>query len=134
MQWYFLLLVSHYDKCNTVKDTTTEQHITTQANFREICEEKKKQQKLWLKTISIHSYSQLSELQGEFSNKEPVILIARITPIVTKNIEEGMKLVNELYSVATKKNYSVFRLGEERIIVVPPNVQVKGTLYQNGLS
>ena len=105
-----------------MEDTTTDQHLTTQSNLREISEEKYRQQQLWLKTISIHSYSQLSELQDHFSNKEPIILIARITPIVTKNIEEGMKLVNEVYSAATKKNYSVFRLGEERIIVVPPTV------------
>ena len=110
--------------------STEQQHLRTtsssQANLREKSEEKKEeQQQLWLKTISIHSYSQLSELQDDFSNKEPVILIARITPIVTKNIEEGMKLVNEVYSAATKKNYSVFRLGEERIILVPSNVRVK---------
>jgi hypothetical protein len=43
-----------------------------------------------------------------------------------KNPEEGMKLVNELYLTATKNNnYSVFRLGEERIIVVPNSVRVE---------
>lgn len=102
-----------------MEDTTTDQQVISEEKCR------RRQQQLWLKTISIHSYSQLSELQDDFSNKEPVILIARITPIVTKNIEEGMKLVNEVYSAATKKNYSVFRLGEERIILVPPNVRVK---------
>jgi len=35
-----------------------------------------------------------------------------------------MKLINEVYSMATKK-LSVFRLGEERIILVPSNVRVK---------
>ena len=88
----------------------------------------KKQLQIWLKTISVHSYSQLPELQDDVCRKEPVILIARITPIFTKSVEEGTKLVNELYSMATKKHYSVFRLGEERIIVVPPNVQVKDHL------
>ena len=89
----------------------------------------KSRSQVWLKTISVHSYSQLPELQNDFSRQEPVILIARITPIFTKSVEEGAKLVNELYSVATEKNYSVFRLGEERIIVVPPNVQVKDHLW-----
>ena len=88
----------------------------------------KKQLQIWLKTISVHSYSQLPELQDDVCRKEPVILIARITPIFTKSVEEGTKLVNELYSMATKKHYSVFRLGEERIIVVPPSVQVKDHL------
>ena len=101
-----------------MEDTTTDQQVISEEKCR------RRQQQLWLKTISIHSYSQLSELQDDFSNKEPVILIARITPIVTKNIEEAMKLINEVYSMATKK-YSVFRLGEERIILVPSNVRVK---------
>jgi SepF-like predicted cell division protein (DUF552 family) len=87
------------------------------------------QLQVWLKTVSIHSYSQLQQLQDDFCRKEPIILIARITPIFTKSMEEGTKLVNELYSAATEKKYSVFRLGEERIIVVPPNVQVKGPVW-----
>jgi len=89
----------------------------------------KNQLQIWLKTISVYSYSQLPELEDDFCRQEPVILIARITPIFTKSIEEGTRLLNELYSLATKKNYSVFRLGEERIIVVPPNVQVKDQVW-----
>src|SRR5919199_3775571 len=86
-----------------------------------------KQQQLYIKYVSIHEYSQLSQLKDYFSyDKQPIILIARITPIILKNPEEGMKLVNELYLAATKNNnYSVFRLGEERIIVVPNSVQVE---------
>jgi SepF-like predicted cell division protein (DUF552 family) len=87
----------------------------------------KQQQQLYIKYVSIHEYSQLSQLKDYFSyDKQPIILIARITPIMLKNPEEGMKLVNELYLAATKNNnYSVFRLGEERIIVVPNSVQVE---------
>jgi len=114
--------------------STEQQHLrktttsSSQANLREKSEEKKEEQLVWLRTISIHSYSQLSELQDNFcDNKEPAILIARIIPIVTKNIEVTMKLINEVYSMATKKNYSVFRLGEERIILAPPNVRVKSS-------
>jgi SepF-like predicted cell division protein (DUF552 family) len=86
-----------------------------------------KQHQLYIKCVSIHEYSQLSQLKNYFSyDKQPIILIARITPIMLKNPEEGMKLVNELYLTATKNNnYSVFRLGEERIIVVPNSVQIE---------
>ena len=96
-----------------------------------------KQQQLYIKCVSIHEYSQLSQLKDYFSyDKQPIILIARITPIILKNPEEGMKLVNELYLAATKNNnYCVFRLGEERIIVVPNSVQVEEedftSSYQN---
>ena len=52
--------------------TEQQQHLrktttSSQANQREKSEEKKEEQQLlWLKTISIHSYSQLSELQDHF--------------------------------------------------------------------
>src|ERR671930_652075 len=86
-----------------------------------------KQQQLYIKCVSIHEYSQLSQLKDYFSyDKQPIILIARITPTILKNPEESMKLVNELYLAATKNNnYCVFRLGEERIIVLPNSVQVE---------
>jgi SepF-like predicted cell division protein (DUF552 family) len=84
------------------------------------------QQQLCLKTLSIHSYLQLAELERSILDKNvPVILIVRITPIMLDNPEDGHKLLNELYSMAMKNNYSVFRLGEERIILAPMEVQVK---------
>ena len=49
----------------------------------------------------------------------------RITPIMLEDPEQGGKLLNELYSVSVKNNYSVFRLGEERIIVSPISVKVE---------
>jgi SepF-like predicted cell division protein (DUF552 family) len=83
-------------------------------------------QQLSLKTISIHNYSQLSEIEKSFlQQKEPVILIARITPLALKDPEELGKFVGELYAIAVKNNYSVFRLGEERIIVIPSSINVE---------
>jgi SepF-like predicted cell division protein (DUF552 family) len=38
--------------------------------------------------------------------------------------EEGSKLLSEFYSTAIKNDYSVFKLGEERIIIASPAVQV----------
>ena len=86
------------------------------------------QQRLYLKTISIHSSSQLEDLKENLPGKEPTILIARIAPIVSRDPEAASKLVNELYLTNIKNSYSVFRLGEERFMVVPNNVQVEGIL------
>ena len=89
-------------------------------------EQQKKQQHdlLYLKTISIHNSLQLTEIKKNLLyKKKPVILIARITPIMLKSPEEGAKLLNELYFTAIKNNYSVFRLGEERIIIAPAEVR-----------
>ncbi|HZI72227.1 MAG TPA: hypothetical protein VFD60_13810 [Nitrososphaeraceae archaeon] len=82
-------------------------------------------QPLYLRTVSIRNYLQLTEIKSILSKKEPVILIVRITPIMLEDTEQGGKLLNELYSVSVKNNYSVFRLGEERIIVSPISVKVE---------
>jgi SepF-like predicted cell division protein (DUF552 family) len=80
-----------------------------------------------IKSVSVHNYSQISKLEENLSYKDiPVILIARITPLLIRNL--GAKFVNKLHSTASKNNYTVFRLGEERIIVVPNEVQVQSLL------
>jgi SepF-like predicted cell division protein (DUF552 family) len=83
------------------------------------------QKQLCLKTVSIHDYLQLTEIKHIIGKKDPVIMIARITSIILEDPEQGGKLLNELYSVAVKNNYSVFRLGEERIIISPVTVHVE---------
>jgi hypothetical protein len=65
-------------------------------------------------------------LKETISGKESIILIVRITHILSKDPAAGTKLVGSLYSThAIKNNYSVFRLGEERIMVVPNVVQTE---------
>jgi SepF-like predicted cell division protein (DUF552 family) len=96
------------------------------------------QQQLSIKTTSVYDYSQLEQLKESLSGTQPIILIARIKPIVSKDSQAKPKLVDELYSSHAVKNnnYSIFRLGEERIIVVPSNVQVEELAFhqnQNAL-
>jgi SepF-like predicted cell division protein (DUF552 family) len=81
-------------------------------------------QQLCLTATSIHDHSQLSELKKRLLQLEPIILIARIAPLALKDPEAVSKLVSELHTTATKNNYSVFRLGEERIIVTPISINV----------
>ena len=85
------------------------------------------QQQLSIKTTSVYDYSQLEQLKESLSCTRPIILIARIKPIVSKDSQAKPKLVKELYSSQAIKNnnYSIFRLGEERIIVVPNSVRVE---------
>jgi SepF-like predicted cell division protein (DUF552 family) len=90
-------------------------------------------QQLCLKTICIHNHLQLSELIDIFLRKERVILIVRISPFAVKDPETRIDIVNELYKQATKNNYSVFRQGEERIVVVHSSVKVEDILAENSL-
>ena len=86
------------------------------------------QQQLCIKTISIHSSTEVQHLKEILLGNEPIVLIARISPIVSKDPEMATKLVNELYSIHVKNNYSLFRLGGERLMIVPDNVQVDSIL------
>jgi SepF-like predicted cell division protein (DUF552 family) len=90
-------------------------------------------EQMCLKNICIHSHSQLSEVLDIFSRKECIILIARISSTSIKDPETRIDLVNELYKYAIKNNYTVFRQGEERIIVVHKSVKVEDILTENSL-
>ena len=78
--------------------------------------------RLHIKNISIRDSSQVSKLKDSFSYKEPVILI---TKLLLKSQQEETSFINEIYSVATKNNYSIFRLGEQRIIVAPNTTKIE---------
>jgi SepF-like predicted cell division protein (DUF552 family) len=77
---------------------------------------------LHIKNISIHDSSQVSKLKDSFLHKEPIILI---TKLPLKSLQEETSFINEIYSVATKNNYSIFRLGEQRIIVAPNTTKIE---------
>ena len=87
------------------------------------------QQQLCIKTTSIHNYSELKHLKDTLANTQTMILIARIKAITSKDPRAEDKLVKELYSDHYVKNsYSIFQLGEERIILVPNIIQSKEVL------
>ena len=88
-------------------------------------------EQLCIKTVSIHNYSQLKDLEENLLSNEPIMIIARIAPILSKDPEAATKLVNKIYSTYVENNYSVFRLGEERIMVIPSNVRVEGIKPDN---
>jgi len=87
------------------------------------------QQRLCVKTISIHDYSQLQDLKQSLLGGEDssiTILIARITPIMSKDPDAAAKLVNELYDLTEIRNdYTLFRLGNDRVLLIPNNVQIQ---------
>jgi SepF-like predicted cell division protein (DUF552 family) len=86
------------------------------------------QRRLYIKTISIHDYSQLQDLKQNLTGgKDSVtILIARIAPIMSKDPEAAAKLVNELYDLTEiRSDYTLFRLGNDRLLLVPNNVQTQ---------
>ncbi len=80
------------------------------------------QKPLYIKTISIHDYSQLQGLKQNILESEDsiTILIARIAPILLKDSDGAAKLVNELYdSTEIRSKYTLFRLGKDRFLLIP---------------
>jgi hypothetical protein len=53
-----------------------------------------------------------------------MVLILRVTPLAQKDVKKLRKMVEELYVIARDSNADIARLGEERIIVTPPNVKI----------
>jgi SepF-like predicted cell division protein (DUF552 family) len=78
------------------------------------------QRQVSIKMISVHEPPTIQRLKEILTAKKPLIVITRISQMASRN-----SLVNEIYSECTKKSYSIFRLGEDRLMVIPNDVQVK---------
>ena len=63
-------------------------------------------------------------IQLKKTSKKAWCLILRVTPLAQKDVEKLRKVVEELYVIARNADADIARLGEERIIVTPPNVKI----------
>jgi SepF-like predicted cell division protein (DUF552 family) len=109
-----------------IKQQLTEYKLKKRTTTAPLTKKQLSQRPLHIRTISIYTHSQVHELKESlFPRENNVILIARLTPILSKDIKACTKLLNDLYLIAIRNNYSVFRLGEERIMVVPAYIHVE---------
>ena len=76
----------------------------------------------YLKAITIRDSSDIHTINEDI--KKGMVLILRVTPLAQKDVKKLRKLVEELYVIARDSNADIERLGEERIIVTPPNVKI----------
>ena len=76
----------------------------------------------YLKAMPLRDLSDLEEIKKEVKNGN--VLILRITPLASKNIEDVKSAVNELYEFAESIGGDIARLGEERIVICPPNIRI----------
>ena len=82
----------------------------------------KQENTTYLKAITIRDVSDVHSIKEDI--KKNMILILRVTPLAQKNVEQLRRVVEELYSIAKAEGSDIARLGEERIIVAPPNVKI----------
>ncbi|MEM1555986.1 MAG: cell division protein SepF [Candidatus Bathyarchaeia archaeon] len=78
--------------------------------------------KMYLKALTLHSLEEIDDIKNEI--KCGNILIVRIEPLVRKSVEDAKRAVNELSEFAASIGGDIARLGEERIILTPPSVQI----------
>ena len=82
----------------------------------------KQENPTYLKAITIRDSSDIHTITEDI--KKGMVLILRVTPLAQKDVKKLRKLVEELYVIARDSNADIARLGEERIIVTPPNVKI----------
>ena len=82
----------------------------------------KQESPTYLKAITIRDSSDIHTINEDI--KKGMVLILRVTPLAQKDVKKLRKMVEELYVIARDSNSDIARLGEERIIVTPPNVKI----------
>ena len=85
-------------------------------------DEKEVLAKTYLKAMPLRDLSDLEEIKKEVKNGN--VLILRITPLASKNIEDVKHAVNELYEFAESIGGDIARLGEERVVICPQNIRI----------
>lgn len=78
--------------------------------------------KTYLKAMPLREFSDLENIKNEVKNGN--ILILRVTPLANKSIEDVKRAVNELYEFAESIGGDIARLGEERVVICPPNIRI----------
>lgn len=76
----------------------------------------------YLRAMPLRSLSDLESIKDEVTKGN--IIILRITPLASKNIEEVKKAVNDLYDFTEAKKGDIARLGEERIVICPEKIKI----------
>ena len=78
--------------------------------------------KSYMKAMPLRDLSDIESIKAEV--KSGNILILRITPLASKSIDDVKRAVNELSEFAESVGGDIARLGEERVVVCPPNVKI----------
>ncbi len=98
------------------KSKKTEEKKTTKAEAKNVLG------KTYLKAMPLRDLSDIETVKNEVNSGN--ILILRITPLANKNIEDVKRAVNELCEFADSVGGDIARLGEERVVICPPNVRI----------
>ena len=77
---------------------------------------------VYLKALLIRRLEDIETIKTEVSSGN--IVIAKITPLANKSLEDVKQVVEELSTFAKNIGGEVARLGIERLVVTPPTVKI----------
>jgi SepF-like predicted cell division protein (DUF552 family) len=78
--------------------------------------------KTYLKAMPLRDLSDLDSVKNEVKSGNIVIL--RVTPLANKGIDDVKRAINELCEFVESVGGDIARLGEERVVICPPNVKI----------
>ena len=78
--------------------------------------------KVYFKALSVGQLSDIELIKTEINLGN--IIVAKITPLAKKSIEDTTKAVDELCTFVEKVGGDIARLGEERLVITPPSIKI----------
>lgn len=78
--------------------------------------------RIYLKALPLRRLSDLETIKQEVESGN--VLIVKISPLASKSVDDVKTAVNELCEFVKQVNGDIARLGEERIVITPPDVRV----------
>ena len=78
--------------------------------------------KTYLKAMPLRDVAELDTVKNEV--KSGNVLILRVTPLANKSLDDVKRAVDELSMFTESIGGDIARLGEERVVICPPNVRI----------
>lgn len=85
-------------------------------------EDKGSSGKTYLKAMPLRDLADLDVVKSEVTSGN--ILILRVTPLADKSIGDVKRAINELCEFVESISGDIARLGEERVVICPPDVRI----------
>ncbi len=79
-------------------------------------------QQIVLKALPLKNLEEVAQIKEDVKNRTIVIL--KITPLAQKSVEELKSTIEQLTDFTLSFGGDIARLGEERIVIVPPGVKI----------
>ena len=106
----------------TISQPTEQKQEITQPTTEQKPEAQEALSKTYLKAMPLRELADLESIENEVKNGN--IIILRVTPLASKNIEDVKSAVNELYQFAESISGDIARLGEERVVLCPKTIRI----------